>query len=171
MEEGVARHCEYCVSLCLICRCLCSYKLWYNYLKLRRKQVRRKCVTDPAYDEVNNAFERSLVFMHKVRERQPVLYIASSLLASHVSSDAANLAGLLPVPHRPEEGGHRPGAPSTEPCRPCRSPSTAASGHSTSSSPAPTACQRLPYACIGGTSRSVCAPSTCIHGTSCAFTE
>ena len=45
----------------------CSYKLWYKYLKLRRKQVRGKCVTDPAYEEVNNAFERSLVFMHKVR--------------------------------------------------------------------------------------------------------
>lgn len=46
---------------------VCSYKLWYKYLKLRRKQVRGKCVTDPAYEEVNNAFERSLVFMHKVR--------------------------------------------------------------------------------------------------------
>ena len=45
-----------------------SYKLWYRYLKLRRKQVRQKCVTDPVYEEVNNAFERALVFMHKVRE-------------------------------------------------------------------------------------------------------
>ena len=43
-----------------------SYKLWYNYLKLRRKQVRGKCVTDPVYEEVNNAFERALVFLHKV---------------------------------------------------------------------------------------------------------
>ena len=43
-----------------------SYKLWYNYLKLRRKQVKDKCITDPAYEEVNNAFERALVFMHKV---------------------------------------------------------------------------------------------------------
>jgi pre-mRNA-splicing factor SYF1 len=43
-----------------------SYKLWYNYLKLRRKQVRGRCVTDPAYDEVNNAFERALVFMNKM---------------------------------------------------------------------------------------------------------
>uniref|UniRef100_T1JEU9 Pre-mRNA-splicing factor SYF1 n=1 Tax=Strigamia maritima TaxID=126957 RepID=T1JEU9_STRMM len=43
-----------------------SYKLWYNYLKLRRKQVYGKCITDPAYEDVNNAFERSLVFMHKM---------------------------------------------------------------------------------------------------------
>ena len=44
-----------------------SYKLWYNYLKLRRSQVRGRCITDPAYEEVNNTFERSIVFMHKVR--------------------------------------------------------------------------------------------------------
>jgi len=43
-----------------------SYKLWYNYLRLRRKQVRKKPISDPAYDEVNNAFERALVFMHKM---------------------------------------------------------------------------------------------------------
>ncbi|KAG1714240.1 Pre-mRNA-splicing factor SYF1 [Nymphon striatum] len=43
-----------------------SYKLWYNYLKLRRKQVKGLCITDPAYEDVNNAFERSLVFMHKM---------------------------------------------------------------------------------------------------------
>ena len=46
--------------------CVCSYKLWYRYLKLRRKQVKQKCVTDPVYEEVNNAFERALVFTHKV---------------------------------------------------------------------------------------------------------
>ncbi|XP_066295028.1 pre-mRNA-splicing factor SYF1-like [Branchiostoma lanceolatum] len=43
-----------------------SYKLWYNYLKRRRKQVRGRCITDPAYEDVNNAFERALVFMHKM---------------------------------------------------------------------------------------------------------
>ncbi|XP_017767919.1 PREDICTED: pre-mRNA-splicing factor SYF1 [Nicrophorus vespilloides] len=43
-----------------------SYKLWYNYLKLRRKQIKTRCVIDPAYESVNNAFERSLVFMHKM---------------------------------------------------------------------------------------------------------
>lgn len=43
-----------------------SYKLWYNYLKTRRRQVKQRCITDPLYEEVNNAFERSLVFMHKM---------------------------------------------------------------------------------------------------------
>lgn len=43
-----------------------SYKLWYNYLRTRRKQIRGHCIIDPIYEEVNNAFERSLVFMHKM---------------------------------------------------------------------------------------------------------
>lgn len=53
---------------------LSSYKLWYNYLKLRRRQVKGKCVTDVAYEEVNNAFERCLIFLHKVRASEVVLY-------------------------------------------------------------------------------------------------
>ncbi|PIO40098.1 hypothetical protein AB205_0191740 [Aquarana catesbeiana] len=44
-----------------------SYKLWYAYLKQRRKQVKRRCLTDPAFEEVNNCHERALVFMHKVK--------------------------------------------------------------------------------------------------------
>jgi len=43
-----------------------SYKLWYNYLKVRRKQVKGKCITDSSFEEVNSAHERSLVFMHKM---------------------------------------------------------------------------------------------------------
>ncbi|XP_026327401.1 pre-mRNA-splicing factor SYF1 [Hyposmocoma kahamanoa] len=43
-----------------------SFKLWYNYLKLRRSQIRGRCITDPCYEDVNNCFERSLVFMHKM---------------------------------------------------------------------------------------------------------
>lgn len=43
-----------------------SYKLWYNYLKIVRRQVRGRCVTDPAYEDANSAFERALVFMHKM---------------------------------------------------------------------------------------------------------
>lgn len=43
-----------------------SYKLWYGYLRLRMKQVKGKCVIDPAFKDVNNCFERSLVFMHKM---------------------------------------------------------------------------------------------------------
>lgn len=43
-----------------------SYKLWYNYLLARRSQVKNRCEIDSVYEEVNNAFERSLVFMHKM---------------------------------------------------------------------------------------------------------
>ncbi|XP_018799467.1 PREDICTED: pre-mRNA-splicing factor SYF1 [Bactrocera latifrons] len=43
-----------------------SYKIWYNYLRTRRKQVRGRPLNDPMYDEVNNTFERALVFMHKM---------------------------------------------------------------------------------------------------------
>ncbi|CAD5123791.1 DgyrCDS12102 [Dimorphilus gyrociliatus] len=43
-----------------------SYKLWYNYLLIRRKQVEHLLATDPALDQVDNVFERSLVFMHKM---------------------------------------------------------------------------------------------------------
>lgn len=44
-----------------------SYKLWHNYLRERVTSVRGKPVVDPAYESVNSAFERALVFMHKVR--------------------------------------------------------------------------------------------------------
>ncbi|KAI9561619.1 hypothetical protein GHT06_012579 [Daphnia sinensis] len=43
-----------------------SYKLWYSYLCLRRKQTKGRCITDPCYEDANNAFERALVFMHKM---------------------------------------------------------------------------------------------------------
>ncbi|KAK3088543.1 hypothetical protein FSP39_020393 [Pinctada imbricata] len=43
-----------------------SYKLWYNYLRLRRRQVKGRCINDPAIEDVNNAHERALVFMHKM---------------------------------------------------------------------------------------------------------
>lgn len=63
------------------CNCLCfiyfyilfiifiiyySYKLWYNYLRQRVSQLKDRCITDPLYEDVNNAFERALVFMHKM---------------------------------------------------------------------------------------------------------
>jgi len=43
-----------------------SYKLWYNYLRLRRTRVLGRPVLDTLYDDANNAFERSLAFMHKM---------------------------------------------------------------------------------------------------------
>jgi pre-mRNA-splicing factor SYF1 len=44
-----------------------SYKLWYNYLKLRRAHLKSKCISDPEYEEVNNAYDRALAYMNKVR--------------------------------------------------------------------------------------------------------
>jgi hypothetical protein len=67
-----------------------SYKLWYNYLKLRRKQVRSKCIIDHAYEEVNNAFERSLVFMHKVFDKIFVFIFLNKFLSNYI--DASNMA-------------------------------------------------------------------------------
>ncbi|XP_014203459.1 pre-mRNA-splicing factor SYF1 [Copidosoma floridanum] len=43
-----------------------SYKLWYNYLKNRVKQLKGRCITDSLFEVVNNTFERALVFMHKM---------------------------------------------------------------------------------------------------------
>ncbi|KAG7252294.1 hypothetical protein CRUP_036664 [Coryphaenoides rupestris] len=43
-----------------------SYKLWYNYLRERRKQVKGKCISDATYEDINNCHERALVFMHKM---------------------------------------------------------------------------------------------------------
>lgn len=43
-----------------------SYKLWYNYLKLRRSHLKAKCINDPEYEEVNDVYERSLAYMNKV---------------------------------------------------------------------------------------------------------
>jgi pre-mRNA-splicing factor SYF1 len=43
-----------------------SFKLWYNYLRERKLQVRGLPLNDPAYDSVNNAFERCLQTLHKV---------------------------------------------------------------------------------------------------------
>ncbi|KII63012.1 Pre-mRNA-splicing factor SYF1 [Thelohanellus kitauei] len=43
-----------------------SYKLWNAYLKLRRHCVREKCISDPAYEQTNEAHERALIFMSKM---------------------------------------------------------------------------------------------------------
>lgn len=43
-----------------------SYKLWYMYLKVRRRNVKGRCITDPAFEDANSAYERALVFMHKM---------------------------------------------------------------------------------------------------------
>jgi len=43
-----------------------SYKLWYAYLKERQKSCEGCCITDPGYESANNAFDRALVFLHKM---------------------------------------------------------------------------------------------------------
>lgn len=43
-----------------------SYKLWNRYLTLRLQNLKGKPINDEAYQETNNCFERSLVFMHKM---------------------------------------------------------------------------------------------------------
>ena len=48
-----------------------SYKLWHAYLSERRRRVRHTCPTSTDFEAVNNAFERSLVFMHKM----PVIWL------------------------------------------------------------------------------------------------
>jgi pre-mRNA-splicing factor SYF1 len=43
-----------------------SYKLWYNYLKLRRNHIKEKCLSDKEYEEVNSIYDRALAYMNKV---------------------------------------------------------------------------------------------------------
>lgn len=43
-----------------------SYKLWYAYLKERQMSVKELCITDPLCEAANNAFDRALVFLHKM---------------------------------------------------------------------------------------------------------
>ena len=43
-----------------------SYKLWHAYLAERLELARRQTLTSPAYEALNNAFERALVTMHKM---------------------------------------------------------------------------------------------------------
>jgi hypothetical protein len=43
-----------------------SYKLWNMYLRERRDRIKHKSITDPAYESLNNTYERALVFMHKM---------------------------------------------------------------------------------------------------------
>eukprot|EP00929_Paragymnodinium_shiwhaense_P108262 TRINITY_DN74592_c0_g1_i1.p1 TRINITY_DN74592_c0_g1~~TRINITY_DN74592_c0_g1_i1.p1 ORF type:complete len:974 (-),score=330.62 TRINITY_DN74592_c0_g1_i1:111-3032(-) len=43
-----------------------SYKLWYAYLRERMKACEDVCITDERYEATNNAFDRALVFLHKM---------------------------------------------------------------------------------------------------------
>lgn len=76
-DGALGFHNPSCLSFLLI-----SYKLWYRYLKARRAQVKHRCVTDPAYEDVNNCHERAFVFMHKVGIWRGVCGRASALLGT-----------------------------------------------------------------------------------------
>eukprot|EP00741_Cyanophora_paradoxa_P007752 tig00001206_g7500.t1 len=43
-----------------------SYKFWRYYLKDRKDQIKALPISHPAYETVNNVYERCLVFMHKM---------------------------------------------------------------------------------------------------------
>jgi hypothetical protein len=43
-----------------------SYKLWYNYLSLRRKKLQYVSITDKRFQILRSTFERALVHMHKM---------------------------------------------------------------------------------------------------------
>ena len=43
-----------------------SYKIWHAYLKDRKRQVRGRAPDDPRIERLNRAYERALVFMHKM---------------------------------------------------------------------------------------------------------
>lgn len=71
-----------------------SYKLWYAYLQERKQQVRGKPPRDSAYHAVNNAFERCLVYLHKV---------GTAWLQWGNMIDASYLVGICRVSDEPEE--------------------------------------------------------------------
>jgi hypothetical protein len=74
------------------CLSLCSYKLWYSYLCLRRKQTKGRCITDPLYEDANNTFERALVFMHKV-SYMPIILL-SHIIKYHVFNEYRRCQGF-----------------------------------------------------------------------------
>ncbi|KAG6531041.1 hypothetical protein ZIOFF_004811 [Zingiber officinale] len=53
-----------------------SYKLWHAYLRERLEAVRGRPINDPAFDSLNNTFERALVTMHKM-PRIWLMYLTS----------------------------------------------------------------------------------------------
>lgn len=75
-----------------------SYKLWSMYLMDLKRQVRGRVITDPFYEEINNSFERCLVFLSRVCigsiNFQGYCYCGTSIVrfAPHSSiSDASHL--------------------------------------------------------------------------------
>eukprot|EP00736_Rhodelphis_marinus_P012111 Rmarinus@m.28163 len=48
-----------------------SYKLWYAYIRERKEKVRGLPIDSPAYDAMNDVFDRAIVFMNKM----PVIWL------------------------------------------------------------------------------------------------
>lgn len=138
----------------------CSYKLWYNYLRERRKQVKGKCVTEPSYEEVNNCHERALVFMHKVTlllskyppknvRIFPQKLTSNPLLFSRCPEYGSTTASFLCLKARLQEAGKH----LTARFELFLSLSIRASGHYTFALSAICLCLRQPSGCTAGTSR------------------
>eukprot|EP00440_Ansanella_granifera_P025146 gb/GFBE01027317.1/.p1 GENE.gb/GFBE01027317.1/~~gb/GFBE01027317.1/.p1 ORF type:complete len:948 (+),score=285.40 gb/GFBE01027317.1/:1-2844(+) len=71
-----------------------SYKLWHAYLQLRMTSVKDLCIVDPEYEATNNAFERSLVFLHKM-PRIWLQYIEFLMKQKKISRARRALDGAL----------------------------------------------------------------------------
>lgn len=141
-----------------------SYKLWYNYLRERRKQVKGKCVTDPSYEEINNCHERALVFMHKVKLLSSTVFnkLFADLLSKIEIKSAfvffwttrcpdygLTTASSLYLKARSQEAGKH----LTVRFELSLSPSIRASGLCTFALPVICHCLRQPFGCTAGTLR------------------
>jgi pre-mRNA-splicing factor SYF1 len=76
-----------------------SYRLWFNYLRVRRVNLKSKAIDDTEYEEVNDLYERALIYMNKVISLLAILLLGFPKFHSSFS-DAAYMERLLRVPVR-----------------------------------------------------------------------
>ena len=43
-----------------------SYKIWFQYLQFKHQLLKKRPIYDESYEDLNNTYERSLVFMNKM---------------------------------------------------------------------------------------------------------
>jgi len=60
-----------------------SYKLWYGYLIDRKSQVDDNCPLDSCWEDLNNTFERALVFLHKIQKLEGIPELSHSTDMGH----------------------------------------------------------------------------------------
>ena len=66
-SQGKVRYMLMCTSLYMCFMLIISEIFtWWNSCVVSIVLCMCRCITDPAYEDVNNAFERALVFLHKV---------------------------------------------------------------------------------------------------------